>query len=91
MKGIGTILRRHRLRWFVRVERKEDGNWVKRCTNVIVGGPTPVGRPCKTWQSSPSNDMQLPGVDGRDTSGRATTRRAIGRRQANPDQIEQEP
>ena len=59
-EGIGSILKRHRLRWFGHVERKEDANSVKRCTNRIVGGPTPVGRLCKTWQSSVMNDMQLP-------------------------------
>ena len=46
--GIGTLLRRHRPRWFGHVERKEDGNWVKRCTNVNCGwGHTRRGRaPC---------------------------------------------
>ena len=43
VEGIGTVLRRHRLRWFGHVKRHEAANWVKRCTKVIVGGPTPVG------------------------------------------------
>ena len=42
MEVIGTVLRRHRLRWFGHVKRNEDANWVKRCTKVIVGGPTPL-------------------------------------------------
>ena len=37
VEGIGTLMRRHRLRWFGHVERKEDANWVKRCTNVNCG------------------------------------------------------
>ncbi|XP_038052734.1 uncharacterized protein LOC119725402 [Patiria miniata] len=91
VEGIGIVLRRHRLRWFGHVERKEDVNWVKRCTNVIVGGPTPIGRPRKTWQSSMSDDMRLLGVNARDATDRAKWRRAIGRKQANPEQTGQRP
>ena len=40
VEGIGTVLRRHRLRWFGNVERKEDTKRVHRCTNVSVGGTT---------------------------------------------------
>ena len=91
VEGIGTLLRRHRLRWFGHVERKEDTNWVKRCTNLTVGGPTPIGRPRKTWQSSVSDDMRLLGVNARDAMDRAKWRRAIARKQANPEQTGQRP
>ena len=37
VEGIGTVLRRHRLRWFGHVERKEEANWVMSCTNINCG------------------------------------------------------
>ena len=69
VEGIGTLLRRHRPRWFGHVERKEDANWVKRCTNVNCGW----GHTCwPTTQSSMSSDMQLLGVNARNPTDRVT-------------------
>ena len=45
------IQRLGRLRWFGHVERKEENNWVKKCTRMNVtwsGGSD--GAPRKTWQ-----------------------------------------
>jgi hypothetical protein len=46
------------LRWFGHVERKEDDDWVKRCTRMEVVGKRPRGRPRKTWTSTLKDDMK---------------------------------
>ena len=38
------------------VEQKDDADYVKACTRLVVKGKAPVGRPMKTWQ----NTMCLP-------------------------------
>jgi hypothetical protein len=58
VEPIGEMCRRNRLRWFGHVERKEDGDWVKRCTRMEVVGKRPRGRPRKTWMSTLKDDMK---------------------------------
>ena len=50
---------RGRLRWHGHVERKDDADYVKACTRLVVEGKAPVGRPRKTWQNTLSADMHL--------------------------------
>ena len=38
VERIDAVVRRNRLRWFVHVERKDDADWVKRCTELQVVG-----------------------------------------------------
>jgi hypothetical protein len=57
MEPIGEVYRRNRLRWFEHVERKEDDDWVKRCTRMEVVGKRPRGRPRKTRMSTVMMDL----------------------------------
>jgi hypothetical protein len=50
------------LRWFGHVERKEDDDWVKRCTRMEVVGKRPRGRPRKTWMSTLKDDIKRSSV-----------------------------
>ena len=45
--GDVIVMRRHRLRWHGDVERKDDADYVKACTMLVVEGTAPVGRPRK--------------------------------------------
>jgi hypothetical protein len=58
VEPIGEVRRRNRLRWFGHVERKEDDDWVKRCTRMEVVGKRTRGRPRKTWMSMLKDDMK---------------------------------
>ena len=44
------------LRWFGHVERKEKGDWVSACRDMIVAGEKGRGR--KTWKECVSHDMK---------------------------------
>ena len=55
-------IQRARLRWFGHVERKEENNWVKKCTRMNVTGVGDRGAPRKTWRSSVKKDMKGMGV-----------------------------
>ena len=39
------------------MERKDDADYVKTCTRLVVEGKAPVGRPMNTWQNTLSVDM----------------------------------
>ena len=36
------------------VERKNDEDYLKACTRLVVEGTVPVGRPRNTWQNTSS-------------------------------------
>ena len=56
------MLRRGRLRWFGHVERKDEEEWLKKCTKMDVGGVRPKGRPRKTWEEVVREDMRELGL-----------------------------
>lgn len=82
--AVGVVVRRNRLRWFGHVERKEEEDWVKRCTVFEVEGIGLKGRPRKTWGEVVRRDMQRLGLDRRDALDRGKWRGAIWRKLANP-------
>ena len=45
---IALVLQQNRLRWYGRVLRKDDDDWVKKCMEYEVQGPRPRGRPKRT-------------------------------------------
>ena len=47
---MALVLQQNRLRWYGRVLRKEDDDWVKKCMEYEVKGPRPRGRPKRTWR-----------------------------------------
>ena len=50
--AIGKVMKRGRLRWHGHVERKDDADYVKACSRLVVKGTGPVGRQRKTWQNA---------------------------------------
>jgi hypothetical protein len=59
------------------VERKEDDDWVKRCTRMEVVGKRPRGRPRKTWMSTLKDDMKKGALSPVDARDRDLWRRSI--------------
>ena len=41
-EAIGDVMRRCRLRWHGHVERKDDADYMKACTRLVVKGKAPV-------------------------------------------------
>ena len=41
-----------RLRWYGHVVRKDNKDWVKKIWKMEIDGPTPRGRPKKTWEET---------------------------------------
>ena len=47
------------LTWHGHVERKDDADYPKACTRLVVEEKAPVGRSRKSWQNTLSADMHL--------------------------------
>lgn len=77
VEEISIVVRRNRLRWYGHVERKDDTDWVKGCTNLEVIGTAPRGRPRKTWLEVVRGDMKHFGLRKEDAQDRATWRTRI--------------
>ena len=63
--GIACVenkIQREKLRWFGHVERKEENNWVKKCTRMNVTGVVERSAPMKTWRSCVKKDMEAMGM-----------------------------
>ena len=57
---IALILQQNRLRWYGRVLRKDDDDWVKKCMEYEVEGSRPKGRPKRTWKAVSYTHLTLP-------------------------------
>jgi len=82
MLGINTmeeVIRCGRLRWFGHVERKSDGDWIRKCMSHEVTGTRPKGRPDKTWLNSVLDDVKKLGLKRKEAQDRALWRRKIRR------------
>jgi hypothetical protein len=77
VEPIGEMCRRNRLRWFGNVDRKEDDDWVKRCTRMEVVGKISRGRPGKTWMSTLKDNMKKGALSPEDARDRDLWRRSI--------------
>jgi hypothetical protein len=84
VEPIKEVIRRNRLRWFGHVERKDDEDWVKRCTSFEVEGPKPKGRPKKTWMELVRNDMVSKGLRREDAQDRVKWRRGVNGANGQP-------
>ena len=67
-----------RLRWFGHVERKEENNWVKKCTRMNVIGVVDRGAPRKTWRSCVKRDMKAMGIKEEMAQDRCAWRNITG-------------
>ena len=48
LEPVSLMFKKSRLIWFGHVERKDDNDWVRRCTTWEVEGIIQRGRPKKT-------------------------------------------
>ena len=71
-------IQRGRLRWFGHVERKEENNWVKKCTRMNVIGVVDRGAPRKTWRSCVQRDMKAMGIKEEMAQDRSAWRNITG-------------
>jgi hypothetical protein len=85
VRPIKDVCRQNRLRWFGHVERKDDDDWVKRCSGFVVEGKRPVGRPSKSWNEVLREDLRELGLVPEEAQDRKLWRRKIhGCKPADP-------
>ena len=60
------ILQHNRLRWYGRVLRKRDTDWVKKCMAYEVESSRPRGRPKRTWREVVQKDCQAHNLNKED-------------------------
>ena len=61
-QSVDEVMRRGRLRWFGRVERKSDDDWVSACRNVVVAEVRCAGKRRNTWYECVKDDMKVLGL-----------------------------
>jgi len=59
------------------VLRKEDDDWVKKCTKYEVEDPRPRGRPKKTWREVVKEDSLACKLNTEDAMDRSKGRKLI--------------
>jgi len=50
IEDLADVVRKSRLRWFSHLKRKDKGDWVSACRNMVVPGNAGMGRPRKRWR-----------------------------------------
>ena len=63
--------------WYGHVLRKDDDDWVKKCTEHEVEGSRPRGRPKKTWKEVVREDCQARKLNKEDAMDRFKWRNVI--------------
>ena len=76
LEDIQSVLRKRRLRWLGHVERHE-GEWIKKCTELMVIGKTESRRPKKTWKEVVEKDMREVGLRRQDAMDRVKWRSGL--------------
>ena len=71
------VLQQNRLHWYGHVLRKDDDDWVKKCTEYEVEGPRPRGRPKRTWTEIVREDCQARTLNKEDAMDRCKWRKVI--------------
>ena len=84
IENVADFLRRSRLRWFGRVQRKENSDWVKKVTLLDVDGRRGIGRPRKTWTQAVAEDLRALNLKADQVYDRHAWRRAIWKIPSNP-------
>ena len=74
---IALVLQQNRLRWYGHVLRKDDDDWVKKCTEYEVEGPRPRGRPKRTWREVVQEDCQARKLNKEDAMDHCKWRKLI--------------
>jgi len=63
--------------WYGHVLRKDDDDWVKKCTEYEVEGSRPRGRPKRTWKEVVREDCQARKLNKEDAMDRFKWRNVI--------------
>jgi len=84
LEPVSLMIKKSRFRWFGHVERKDDNDWVRRCTTWEVEGIRPRGRLKKNCWDCVKNDMESLGLCQKDAQSRNKWRRRIRGQPANP-------
>ena len=63
IEDVAEVVRRSRLSWFGYLERKEPGDWVSECRNMVVLGKAGRGRLRKRWMEGVEDDLKKGGLD----------------------------
>ena len=71
------ILQQNRLPWYGHVLRKEDTDWVEKCTEYEVEGSRPRGRPHRTWRQVVQKDCQAYNLNREDAMDRGRWKKLI--------------
>ena len=58
IEEVADVVRKRRLRWFGHLKRKDDGDWVSACRNMVVPGNVGKGRPRKRWRDVVEDDLK---------------------------------
>jgi len=74
---IALVLQQNWLRWYGHVLRKNDANWVKKCMEYEVQGPTPRGRPKRTWKQVVRENCQARKMNREDAMDRCKWRKML--------------
>ena len=58
IEDVADVVRQSRLGWFGNLERKDEGDWVSACRNMVVPGKAGRGRPRKRWRDVLEDDLK---------------------------------
>ena len=58
IEDVADVMRRSRLGGFGHLERKDEGDWVSACRNMVVPGNAEKGRPRKMWRDILEDDLK---------------------------------
>ena len=58
IEDVADVVRKCRLRWFGHLERKDVGDWVSACRNMVFPGKAGKDRPSKRWRDVLEDDLK---------------------------------
>jgi len=78
ISDIISILQQNRLRWYGHVLRKEDADWMKKCSmEYEVEDSRPSSRPKRTWKEVVQEDCQPLNLNREDAMDRGRWKKLI--------------
>ena len=63
IEDVKDVVRKSRLGWIGHLERKDEGDWVSACRNMVFPGNAGKGRPRKRWRDVVEDDLKKVGLD----------------------------
>ena len=80
IRRIGDMMAESRLRWLGHVSRKDENSWVRKCSELVVEGVRPRGRPKLSWRGRVGSDMRMRGMSVEEAQDRKGWRRRLRQR-----------